>query len=304
MISNNLIFDSGYLEVDKIHKIYYEQFGNPTGKPILFLHGGPGAGFSDFHKNFFDKNKYRVIFVDQRGSGKSKPYAETKKNNTQELLNDLELIRKYLKIDKWLIFGGSWGSTLALSYGINFPDNCSGFFLRGVFLGTKEEINWFLYDMKKFFPEAYSKFVNNIPLYQRKNILSWFNKELKSKEKNKYYKAASIWNEYESSCSTLRYVERKNSGEASLAIAKIEVHYFINNCFLTENYIMDNLDKILHLPCVIVQGRHDVICPPFNAFSLSQSWKNCKIDIVEDGAHSAFEKNMFEKIIVSLSQIY
>ena len=170
MISKDFVFEQGYLKVDDIHKIYYEQYGNPEGRPILFLHGGPGSGCSVFQRKFFDQNIHRVVFVDQRGAGKSEPYAETSQNTTNDLVNDLEKIRKHLKIDKWLIFGGSWGSTLGLLYGIKFPQYCIGFILRGIFLGTLDEINWFLYDMRKFFPESYSDFISDIPFSEKNNV--------------------------------------------------------------------------------------------------------------------------------------
>ena len=304
MHSHNSIFDNGFIQVDKIHKIYYEQYGNPEGKPILFLHGGPGAGCSSFQKRFFDYKKYRVIFFDQRGSGNSLPYAETTRNTSKYLVDDIEMIRKFLQIKSWLIFGGSWGSTLALLYGIKFPKHCLGFLLRGIFLGTKKEINWFLYDMKKFFPEAHEKFVYNIPKNQRNDILHWYEKKLNAKNKKTVIHAAENWNDYESSCSTLKYVVRRNVGSESLAIAKIENHYFINNCFIKDNFIINNLDKIKHLPTTIVQGRHDVICPPFNAIMLSKLLPKSSIKIVEDAGHSAFEDGIFKEVVNSLNEIY
>ena len=298
------MFESGYLQVDDIHKIYYEQLGNPNGKPILFLHGGPGAGFSSFHKNFFDQERYRIIFFDQRGSGKSEPYAETRNNTTQLLIQDIEQIRNHFKIDKWILFGGSWGSTLALLYSIFFPEKCSALILRGVFLGTKKEIDWFLYEMYRFFPEAHKKFINSIPSKYHSDILNWYYKKIHSNVKSKSLKASASWNEYESSCSTLKYVERKNSGLESLAIAKIETHYFVNNCFIEDNFIINNIKKIIHIPAFIVQGRHDVICPPNTAMKLFYGLKNARIDIVEDAGHSAFETSIFKKIVKSLDEIY
>ena len=304
MFSTKLIFDSGFLRVNSIHNLYYEQYGNPEGKPILFLHGGPGAGCSSFHRNFFNHKKYRVIFLDQRGSGKSTPYGETTDNTTNDLISDIELVRKKLEIDKWFIFGGSWGSTLALLYGIKYPKNCFGFLLRGVFLGTADEINWFLYGMKFFFPEAYEKFTQEIPIKYKKNILNWYHKNLNSNNDKLVRRLASLWNQYEISCSTLKYVDRKISSYESLGIAKIETHFFVNNCFLKKNYILNNLKGILSTPCVIIQGRHDVICPPHNAINLSKKLKNCEIKIIEEGGHSAFEENMFNEVVNSLNTIY
>ena len=216
-------YHNDYLDVGDGHKIYYEQYGNPNGKPILFLHGGPGAGFSNSHKGFFDPKLFRVIFFDQRGSGKSIPYAETESNNTEVILSDIELLRSLLNIDQWYLFGGSWGSTLALLYGIKFPKRCLGFILRGIFLGSNEEVNWFLYDMKKFFPEAYDKFISYVPLTFKNNVLEWFHKQLSVNDRSVNLKAASVWAEYENSCSSLDYVVRPISGENALALSLIHI---------------------------------------------------------------------------------
>ena len=296
-------YDSGYLEVGNGHSIYFEQYGNPKGIPILFLHGGPGAGFSNSHKSFFDPKIFRVIFFDHRGSGKSIPYAETNYNNTQLLISDIENLRQCLKIDKWYLFGGSWGSTLALLYGIDYPSRCLGFVLRGIFLGSKIEIDWFLYDIKKFFPEAHDKFISSIPENYRNNILKWFHTQLHSNNRSQNLKAASIWAEYENSCSSLNYVARPISGEQALAISKIETHYFMNNCFINDNYIIKNIEKISHIKSIIVQGRHDVICPPFTALKLANCWNCAKIEIVDDAGHSGFETNISKKLINALQMI-
>jgi proline iminopeptidase len=296
-------YEEGHLDVENGHKIYYEQYGNPTGKPILFLHGGPGAGFSNSHKAFFDPKIFRVIFFDQRGSGKSIPFAETENNNTEFLIADIENLRKFLKIDNWYLFGGSWGSTLALLYGIQFPKRCLGFILRGIFLGSIDEINWFLYDISKFFPEAYNKFISHVPIIDRNNVLKWFYQQLRTNNRSASLKAASVWAEYENSCSSLEYVERPVSGENALAIAKIETHYFMNNCFIENNFIIENIDKIAEIPSVIVQGRHDVICPPFSALNLSRIWNSATLEIVEDAGHSAFEVNIGRKLINALHMI-
>ena len=296
-------YHNDYLDVGNGHKIYYEQYGNPKGKPILFLHGGPGAGFSNSHKGFFDPNVFRVIFFDQRGSGKSIPYAETNNNNTKALLSDIENLRVLLNIDQWYILGGSWGSTLALLYGIKFPKRCLGFILRGIFLGSIEEVNWFLYDIKKFFPEAYNKFISYVPVTFKNNILNWFHRQLRVNNRSVNLKAASVWAEYENSCSSLDYVARPISGENALAISKIETHYFINNCFIPDNFIINNIKKISNVPAIIIQGRHDVICPPFMALKLTNAWNAAEIEIVEDAGHSAFEANISKKLINALRMI-
>ena len=296
-------YENNYIEVGNGHSLYFEQYGNPKGIPILFLHGGPGAGFSNSHKSFFDSKVFRVIFFDQRGSGKSIPYAETNNNNTQLLISDIESLRKCLKIDEWYLFGGSWGSTLALLYGIDYPNRCLGFILRGIFLGSKTEINWFLNDIKKFFPEAHDKFISIVPQNHRNNILEWFYAQLHSKNRSQILQAASVWAEYENSCSSLNYLSRPISGEQALAISKIETHYFMNNCFIDDDYIIQNIDKISNIKSVIVQGRHDVICPPFTALRLANYWDKAKIEIVDDAGHSGFETNVSKKLINALQMI-
>ena len=298
-----MAFNKGHLKVSSIHKLYYEEFGNPAGIPILFLHGGPGAGFSSFHKKLFDVKNHRVIFFDQRGSGKSLPLAELKENNTNELIKDIEKLREHLEINKWFIFGGSWGSTLAMLYGIKNPYRCLGFILRGIFLGTKKEIDWFLYGMKNFFPEAYSNFTRKISHNEQKDILHWYYKNLNLTNLKTVHDLASNWNSYESSCSTLKYVERKMSGEQSLAIARIEAHYFVNNCFIKDGFILKNIHKVCKIPCHIIQGRHDIICPPINAYKLSKIWAESSLKIVEQGAHSGFEDCMFKQIQESINYI-
>ncbi len=293
-------FEQNYLDVGNGHKIYYEQYGNPNGKPVLFLHGGPGSGFSSSHKSFFDSNFFRVIFIDQRGSGKSIPYGEIRNNNTAQLIQDIEKIREHLDIKEWLIFGGSWGSTLAILYGIKFPEKCLGFILRGIFLGTANEINWFLYDIRKFFPEAHNKFISYVPKKFQTDILKWFYEQLNQKDRISSLKAASVWAEYENSCSTLKFRTRPISGENALAIAKIETHYFVNNCFIEDNFIKENIKKISYIPAIIIQGRHDVICPPFNALDLTEAWDSASIEIIDDAGHSAFEENLAKKLINAL----
>ena len=298
-----MTFNKGHLNVSSIHKIYYEEFGNPNGIPILFLHGGPGAGFSTFHRKLFNVKKHRVIFFDQRGSGRSLPLAELNENKTNELLKDIEKLRKYFQIDKWYIFGGSWGSTLAILYGIENPGRCLGFVLRGIFLGTKSEIDWFLYGMKSFFPEAHNNFTRKISVKEQNDILNWYYRNLNQSNLDIVYELASIWNSYESSCSTLKYAERKMLGEQSLAIARIESHYFINNCFIKEGHILNNVHKVSKIPCHIIQGRHDIICPPTNAYKLSKIWLESSLKIVEEGAHSGFEDCMLKQIQQSINHI-
>mgnify|MGYP001315456404 CR=1 FL=1 len=292
-------YHNDYLDVGGGHKIYYEQYGNPNGKPVLFLHGGPGAGFSNSHKGFFDPKLFRVIFFDQRGSGKSIPYAEIDNNNTKALLSDIELLRSFLNIDQWYLFGGSWGSTLAILYGIKHPSRALGFILRGIFLGTKNEINWFLYGMKSFFPEAHNNFIRKIPQKERNNILEWFNKNLNLHNSKNVNDLASIWNSYESSCSTLMGKSSGYSGNApgALSLARIEAHYFVNNMFVSDDYFLGQIDRVRHLPGIVVQGRYDMVCPPVTAFQLYSEWPKLDLKLVPDAGHSAMEPTIRSELI-------
>ena len=295
-------FDSGYLSQDGF-SIYYEQCGAPDGVPILFLHGGPGAGCAPAHRRMFDPEVYRVILIDQRGCGRSEPYARVDFNTTQHLISDCEMLRLKLGIDKWVLFGGSWGSTLALSYGIAHPNACLGFILRGIFLGSVEEINWFIDDMGKFFPEAAERFRGFIPEDERHDLLTAYRKRLMGNDMRLRTQAAQHWATYENSCATL-VAERRDAGSAAISLAVLEAHYFQNACFLKPNHILDNLSKISHLPAFIVQGRHDVICPPHSAFNLADNWgKNAQIIFVDDAGHSAFETGILEHLIGALNSM-
>ena len=292
-------FDSGYMLQDGF-SIYYEQCGAPDGIPVLFLHGGPGAGCAPAHRRMFDPDIYRIILVDQRGCGRSEPYARTEFNTTQHLIADCERLRAKLGIDKWALFGGSWGSTLALAYGIAHPEACNGFILRGIFLGSKAEINWFMYDMGRFFPEAAERFQTFIPEDERHDLLSAYRQRLMGTDMRLRTQAAQNWATYENSCATL-VAERRDAGSAAVSLAVLEAHYFQNNCFMEPNHILDNISKISHLPAYIVQGRHDVICPPNSAFQLADAWgKNAKIAFVDDAGHSAFEAGILQQLINAL----
>jgi proline iminopeptidase len=283
---------AGYLDVGEGHRIWWEESGAPHGTPVIFLHGGPGAGCSPSYRRFFDPTHYRIILFDQRGAGRSKPYAEIKANDTDRLIEDIESLRSHLKVDKWLVFGGSWGSTLALAYGQAHPDHCLGFILRGIFLGSGDEVDWFLHGMGRIFPEAYQTFLNHIPTEERFDILAAYARRLFSNNLSEALAAAKSWANYESSCSTLLPNELPNvmdNGEGLLAIAKIEAHYFLNRLFLKDGQLLDNLNRITHLPAVIVQGRYDMICPINSAVTLTRAWEKAGLVIVDDAGHSAME---------------
>ena len=290
------------------HQIYFEAKGNFSGTPVVFLHGGPGARVVPAHYDFFNTNLFFSILFDQRGCGKSEPFCELKNNNIQNLVLDMERIREKIGIEKWILFGGSWGSTLALYYAINYPDRCLGLVLRGIFLGTRTEIDWFLCGMSKFYPEAHKLFLKGLNFSESLNptsdeILKRSSELIFSNNEEVSQKAANAWAKYEMSCSTLDYREREMSGSAALSLAKIELHYFLNNCFLKNNELFDNLEKIKNIPIHIIQGRHDTICPPFTALKLRNKLTNSKLIMVENAGHSAFEVGIKNALIKSISEI-
>jgi len=291
---------AGYLDVGEGHRLWWEESGTPQGTPVVFLHGGPGAGCSPVYRRFFDPSHYRIILFDQRGSGRSKPYAETKDNDTDRLVKDIEALRLHLKVEKWLVFGGSWGSTLALAYGQAYPKQCLGFILRGIFLGSEDEVDWFLHGMGRVFPEAYQTFLQHIPADERFDVLAAYARRLFSNSQSEALAAAKIWANYESSCSTLLPNELPNimdSGEGLLAIAKIEAHYFLNRLFLKDDQLLDNIHRIAHLPAVIVQGRYDMICPMRSAVALAKAWKKAGLAVVDDAGHSAMEPGIRSALV-------
>ena len=295
-------FNEGFLNRG-IHHIYFEETGNPDGIPVMFLHGGPGAGCAPAHRRLFDPHRYRVILMDQRGCGRSEPFASINQNTTQDLIDDIEALLQHLDIPNVILFGGSWGSTLALAYGAAYPDRCLGFVLRGVFLGTRAEIDWFLYDMGRFFPEAYDRFIRPIPPSERANLLAAYYRRLTSPSKTIACQAARSWAAYENSCATLAAVSR-DAGDSALSLALLEAHYFTHDCFLPENHIMDNLNRLDHLPAIVVQGRHDVICPPFTAYRLVEAWgRQAQLRMVDDAGHSAFESGIVGRLMRGLDEV-
>ena len=302
---NNLstnIQNTGFLKLSHGHEMFWEISGNINGTPVVFIHGGPGARSMSIHQEFFDSNYWKAIFYDQRGCGKSKPSIDIENNNTELLIEDLEQLRKHLNIDKWLLFGGSWGSTLALCYAIKYPEKCLGLLLRGIFLGTKSEIEWFICEMGRFFPEAYRNFLSAFGFSIENNpsaeeILVKAYSRLFDEDPKVHQPAAEAWASYEISCATIEYEHRRMTGHSALSISRIEAHYFKNNCFLKPDYIMKNLEKLKDLPITIIQGRHDVICPPFSAFELKENLNSCKLIIVDDSGHSAFEKGIKKALL-------
>ena len=298
-----LPFHTGRLARDE-HDLYFEECGKQTGRPILFLHGGPGAGIAPSHRRLFNPDRFRCVLFDQRGSGQSRPFASIESNTTDALIGDIEALRHHLGLDKFILFGGSWGSTLALAYAIAYPEHVESLILRGIFLGTADEVSWFLHDMGRFFPEAHERFISLIPENERDDILTAYYQRLISNNPAIYQPAADRWASYETSCSTLRAGSRHMSGKAALSMARIEAHYFRHQCFMPDAHILSNIDRIKHLPAHIIQGRHDVICPPFTAQKLALAWgKNARLQMIDEAGHSTFERGIAHALLAVLNTI-
>ncbi len=285
---------SGRLALDGGHTLYWEEAGNPRGLPVVFLHGGPGAGCTPAYRRFFDPAAYRILLFDQRGAGRSTPAAETQANTTQHLIRDMETLRRHLKVDRWLVFGGSWGSTLALAYGEAHPERCLGFILRGVFLGRPAEVDWFLHGMGMFFPEAHRSFLAPIPPEERgSGLLAAYHRRLMDPDPRVHLPAARAWSRYESACSALRPgpvdAAAAVGDRTALALARLEAHYFVNSLFLRSGQLLDDLHRINGLPASIVQGRYDVVCPIATADELARAWPGAQYTPVPDAGHSAME---------------
>jgi len=292
-------YESGMLDVGDGHSIYWEECGNPEGMPILFLHGGPGAGCSAIHRRFFDPQYYRIVLLDQRGCGRLTPAACIENNTTPDLIKDLERLRKFRNIDRWFVFGGSWGSTLALAYGVAHPSSCRGFILRGVFMGQAYENDWFLNRMGTFQPEARRAFVNFLPEGERDNILDNYVRRLNHPDPNIHLPAALSWAGYEEACATLLPIHNPGHPDphSTLCLARMEAHYFKHNFFMAKDHLLSKLHRIIHLPCVIVQGRYDVVCPPITAEHLARCWPNAHYIVVPDAGHSALEPGIRNALV-------
>jgi proline iminopeptidase len=294
---------TGYLALDGRHSMYWEESGNPEGVPAVFLHGGPGAGATPQHRRFFDPKFYRIIIFDQRGAGRSKPLGEIVDNTTPLLVDDIERLREMLKIERWLVFGGSWGSTLALAYAETHPERCTGLILRGIFLCRKSEIDWFLYGLKTLFPEAWYDFVAPIPERERSDLLVAYYWRLNDPDPAVHMPAARTWSIYEGRCSTLlpnpQLISHYASDVMALGLARIEAHYFVHNIFLPENSLLNNVDKIRNIPGVIVQGRYDGVCPIISADDLHRAWPEAEYLVVADAGHAAFEPGIRSKLVAA-----
>ena len=299
-------YETGRLKLDDRHVMYYEQSGNRDGVPVVFLHGGPGGGTQPIYRRFFDPAKYRIILFDQRGAGKSTPLGELTDNTTPHLIADLEHLRAHLKVTRWLVFGGSWGATLALAYSQTHPGPCLGLILRGIFLCRKSEISWFLYGMATLFPEAWADFSGHIPPGERDDLLAAYHRRLIDPDPAIHMPAATAWSVYEGTCSSLLPNDELVSSFAdpvtALGIARIEAHYFVNDIFFDADALLTNVERIRHLPSVIVQGRYDIVCPISTAHALAQVWPEARYEIVADAGHSALEPGIRAALVAATDE--
>ena len=296
-------YDSGRLKVSSVHEVYYEQCGNPNGKPAVFLHGGPGGGLVPEYRRFHDPNAYRVVLFDQRGSGQSTPHAGLEENTTWDLVSDIERLREHLGIERWQVFGGSWGSTLALAYAETHPECVTELVLRGIFLCRPKEIYWFYQEgASAIYPDTWEEFVRVIPEPERGDLLTAFHRRLTSEDEKVRLEAARAWSVWEGSTSKLfpdqQLIDEFAEPERALALARIECHYFMNNCFFpSDNYLLENVAGIRHIPGVIVQGRYDVVCPMESAWELHRAWPEAELHITPDAGHSVMEPGNISALV-------
>ncbi|MDH4149144.1 MAG: prolyl aminopeptidase [Betaproteobacteria bacterium] len=294
-------YNAGMLELDGRHRMYFEESGNPQGAPVVFLHGGPGAGAAAGHRRFFDPAHYRIVIFDQRGAGRSTPLGDITDNTTPLLVGDIEKLRAHLGIKDWLVFGGSWGSTLALAYAEAHPERCRGLILRGIFLCRKSEIDWFLYGLRHLFPEAWRAFTDPIPESEHGDLLQAYHRRLTDPDPAVHMPAARAWSTYEGSCSTLlpspETVAYFAGDVVALGLARIEAHYFSNNIFLPDDSLLKYIDRIRNVPGVIVQGRYDAVCPIISADDLHRAWPEAEYHVVPDAGHSAWEPGICAQLV-------
>lgn len=284
------------------HELYVEECGDPDGIPVLFVHGGPGSGCNAKNRSFFDPERYRIILFDQRGAGRSTPHAELEGNNTQALIADIETIRQHLGVEQWLLFGGSWGSTLSLLYAQSYPEKVLGLILRGIFLCRQQDINWFYqHGASKIYPDYWQEFLQPIAKNKRKNMVAEYYELLTGDNELARMAAAKAWSLWEARCATLRpshdVVEHFSDPHIALALARIEAHYFLNKGFLRANQILKNAKKLSKIPGIIVHGRYDMICPLENAMSLHAAWPQSQLNIVRDAGHASSEPGISDALV-------
>jgi len=299
-------YKKGYFEVDG-HKLFYQLYGNPKGKPVLVVHGGPGGGCQPKDARYFDPKKFNILLIDQRGAGKSKPFASLKRNKTKYLVDDLHKFLQFLGIKKVYLFGGSWGSCLSLCYAIKYPKTVRGMVLRGVYLGTKEENHHFLTGgVRSYFPEVWERFISHVPKAFKKNPAKFYWKKMNANHNSTALKWCREWSLYELSALSLKYDQKKalkkTKGKWIIPFARLEAHYLMNNCFLPPNYIIKNAKKIKHIPCTMIQGRYDVICPPTTAYALHKALPKSKLYFVTAG-HSSSDPEIKSALVREMKKI-
>ncbi|MDC9615326.1 prolyl aminopeptidase [Xenorhabdus khoisanae] len=295
-------YQTGYLDTGDGHQIYWELCGNPKGKPAVFIHGGPGGGIASYHRQLFDPEHYHIMLFDQRGCGRSKPHASLENNTTWHLIDDIERLRNLMGVEKWLVFGGSWGSTLSLAYAEKHPDQVSELILRGIFLLRPQELSWYYQEgASRFFPEKWERMLSILSEEERGDVIAAYNKRLTSADLQVQLEAARLWSLWEGETVTLLPSEHSDSfaeDEFALAFARIENHYFINNGFMDETQqLLDHIDAIRHIPAVIIHGRYDMACQIQNAWDLAKAWPEAELCIVEGAGHSFDEPGILHQLI-------
>lgn len=296
------------IAVESPHELYVDESGNPDGIPVLFVHGGPGAGCGKYDRRFFDPQVYRIVLFDQRGSGRSRPHAELQANSTQKLVEDIEIIRKTLEIDKWMLFGGSWGSTLSLVYAQTHPERVLGLILRGIFLCRPVDVLWFYQDgANRLFPDYWEDFVQPIPEEERHDMMGAYYRHLTSDNQIQQMTAAKAWSLWEGRTATLRpnqdVVDSFSDPHRALSLARIEAHYFVNNSFLEENQILRDAHRLEGIPGIIVHGRYDVICPFDNAYLLHKAWPGSELNIIREAGHASREAGIVDALIRATNEM-
>jgi proline iminopeptidase len=296
------------IKVSDIHELYVDEAGNPDGIPVLFVHGGPGGACDASSRRFYDPAEFRIITFDQRGCGRSTPHGELRENTTAHLIDDMEAIRTRLKVDKWVLFGGSWGSTLSLLYAIQFPERVLAMVLRGIFLCRKKDFDWLYKEgANRVFPDAWEDFSQHIPAEERQDLLSAYMKRLTGDDELVRMAAAKAWSAWEGSCSKLRpspeTLAKFTKPHNALALARIEAHYFMSQGFVEENHILKNVSSISSIPGRIIHGRYDIVCPLDNAHSLHKLWGNSELHIVRDAGHSASEPGNIDALLRAVQDI-
>ncbi|MCQ8242532.1 prolyl aminopeptidase [Rhizosaccharibacter radicis] len=306
LFPDTMPFSTGYLPLEDGHVMYWEQVGHPHGVPILFLHGGPGAGAGVVHRRFFDPRHWRAVIFDQRGAGRSRPQGGLRGNDTDALIRDMEALRQRLGIERWLLFGGSWGSTLALSYAQAHPERVPAMILRGIFLGRDSELDWFLHGLANVFPDAHAAFRDFLPDAERQDLLGGYLRRLLDPDPAVHLPASRAWSIYEGTCSTLlptpAAVASFARDQAALGLARIEAHYFAHRLFLPPEGLLARMDRIAHIPGEIVQGRYDMVCPARSAFDLAARWPAARLTIVPDAGHSALEPGIRRALVAALER--